>query len=527
MKISSKIDAVTIFARGAEIVRVAPIELSCGDVELIVEDLPVGLVANSLRVEALADGQLELGSVDTRSVHISCEKNRLDDEARQLIEKRIEKLEDEVQALEGKLHTAQTQKNLMEGLAQMPGSPPETQTDWGRILNLVGERLPKTHEMFNHLTIERRKLQKKIDDLRNQLACEPENTELQTRVRISARAESALKGQLILRYQVREASWEPLYDARLQTEGGSNEGPVIDLVRRASIYNNTNENWDQVALSLSTTNPASGTSTPDLLPLVLDILPDIEPMRIEQSRGLTADDIPLRAASLSPMMAGGSAVVKKAVERESEIETTGFAACFKVPGRICLQRRGEEKKVRLGSENLKPRLQVRATPLLDATAYLYADFKLEGELALLPGKVALYRDNIYVGDGQLPLVNVGERHELGFGADDQLVVKRVEKKRTKGSHGLIKTENTDEFSFRITIINHHKQTMPVRILERIPVSNHEKLKVERLRDMSAPTIEDVDDKRGVLAFEEDVAAGDEYVIKLHYRLSWPKDERIG
>jgi len=209
------------------------------------------------------------------------------------------------------------------------------------------------------------------------------------------------------------------------------------------------------------------------------------------------------------------------------VEQAMFQARFKVPGRITLAGRGEAKKVRIASQKLVPRLQVRATPLLDPTAYLYADFKLDGELALLPGKVGLYRDNTYVGTGQLPLVNVEERHEMGFGADDRVVIKRAEKKRAKGSHGLIKTENTDEFMFKITVQNHHKQAMPVRILERIPVSNHEKLKVERLREMSDPTIEDVDDRRGVLAFEEDVAAGDEYVIKLHYRLSWPKDERIG
>ena len=138
--------------------------------------------------------------------------------------------------------------------------------------------------------------------------------------------------------------------------------------------------------------------------------------------------------------------------------------------------------------------------MLDPTAFLHADFELTGELALLPGEVALYRDNVYVGTGRLPLVNVGEHHELGFGSDDQVSIKRVELQRTKGRHGLIKSENTNEVHFKISVSNHHKQMMPVRILDRIPASNHEKLKIERLREMSPPTDEDVDDQRGVLAY---------------------------
>jgi len=78
MNITSKIDAVTLFPRGAEITRLAKIELEEGEHEIILRDLPQGLVQNSLRVEGKADERLEIGAVDSRTVHIPIEVKRLE-----------------------------------------------------------------------------------------------------------------------------------------------------------------------------------------------------------------------------------------------------------------------------------------------------------------------------------------------------------------------------------------------------------------------------------------------------------------
>jgi len=424
------------------------------------------------------------------------------------------------------------QKNLMDSLAAMPGSPRSPKTNWGKIYDLIGERLPLAHETLNQLRIERRDVQKNIDNLACKLADAPHEPRFCFEVVISAKADASLTGELTIRYQMAAAGWQPLYDARLETEPDEGE-QLVDLVRRASITQNTGEPWEDVALTLSTTRPSGGTAALDLAAKIIDILPDHPPAPLRMATaGMLRKSSPgketTEAAFDDEVHSMPEAnMMRAALEEESQVEQSGFQARFNVAGRVCLEGNGVEKKVRLGGQKLAVNLLIRSTPLLDPTAYLHANFELTEEPALLPGKVALYRDNVYVGNGQLPLVNVGEHNELGFGADDQMIIKRIELKRTKGSHGLIKTENTDEFTFQITVHNHHKQMMPVRIVDRIPASNNEKLKVERLKDMSEPTHENLDDKRGVLAYEFDLLAGDENEINIHYRLSWPKDERIG
>ena len=538
MKLISKIDTVTLFSRGAEISRRVAIDLKEGRHCLELRDLPAKLLENSLRVEGQVDGLLEIGAVDSRIVHTSTKEKVLEESERLSLEKRIEELDDEKRDLEGRLQVAATQKNLMDSLAAMPGSPRSPKTDWGKIFDLIGERLPKVYETINSLKTELRSIEKKIVDLRQQLSDQPQKTIMQTEIKISTRARNAVRGYLVIHYQIAEAGWRPLYEARLDT-GGEEGGASIDLVRRAAIHQNSGEAWEDVAMVLSTTRPSAGTSAPGLASQVLDILPEhplvpagVEPVTRDYSLQSLAPQEAARPAAMSNDNTGMPApaslkAMRKVVEQEIPVEQARFQASYKVAGRVTLSGKGQQKKVRLGAQKLSARLQVRSTPMIDTTAFLHADFELEGELALLPGEVALYRDNVYVGNGHLPLLNVEDRHELGFGVDDGVVVKWVEKTRRKGSQGLIRSENTDEFEFMISVRNTHRQTMPVRILGRVPVSAHEKLKVERLKDMSVPTSENVDDERGVLAYEYDMAPGSEKIITLHYRIHWPRGEQIG
>ena len=62
----SRVDAVTVFPQGAEVSRVAKVQLEKGPHTVILNDLPADAVPNSIRVEGLASGKLEIGSVDSR-----------------------------------------------------------------------------------------------------------------------------------------------------------------------------------------------------------------------------------------------------------------------------------------------------------------------------------------------------------------------------------------------------------------------------------------------------------------------------
>ncbi len=121
--VTSRIETVTVFPAGAEATRTARLTLAKGEHTLVFSDLPAEAVPGSIRVDGKATAGLDIQSVDTRRRYIP----RADQEALQAerkgIEDEIEKLRDERGLLQGQEDAAQTQKTLLQNLAQMPGRP--------------------------------------------------------------------------------------------------------------------------------------------------------------------------------------------------------------------------------------------------------------------------------------------------------------------------------------------------------------------------------------------------------------------
>ena len=126
-------------------------------------------------------------------------------------------------------------------------------------------------------------------------------------------------------------------------------------------------------------------------------------------------------------------------------------------------------------------------PEKDITAYLYAKFNHnKGEAALLPGRVALYRDGMFVGNSTLPLISAGQEHLLGFGPDDAIKVRRETIAQNKQETGFLIKANTEERRYRIFVHNLHQRLVKITVLDRIPHSFMDEITVSTLSDATKP-----------------------------------------
>ena len=113
---------------------------------------------------------------------------------------------------------------------------------------------------------------------------------------------------------------------------------------------------------------------------------------------------------------------------------------------------------------------------MDPTAFLEASFKQNEDAPLLPGRVAIYRDGVFVGRGQMAAAGKDETVRLGFGADDKVKIERTVLKRNEGSAGLIvTTSKTDERAFKTTVRNGHDFPIKIAIEDQLPVSENEEI----------------------------------------------------
>lgn len=204
----------------------------------------------------------------------------------------------------------------------------------------------------------------------------------------------------------------------------------------------------------------------------------------------------------------------------ASVAAAPFQAVFAVPGRLTIPGTGEAKRVQLQQNNIEPTLTVRTVPKIDPKAYLYVKLVLPNGSPLLPGDVSLFRDGAFVGAGKLPVLAPGEEHEIGFGADDRVRVRHAIVKQSRGETGLISSSRTDSQNFRITVKNQHERAVDLVVLDQIPVSLNEEIRVDLLGP-TKPTKRNLDDKRGIIAFESKLEPEQERVIEFGYRVTWP------
>jgi uncharacterized protein (TIGR02231 family) len=272
---------------------------------------------------------------------------------------------------------------------------------------------------------------------------------------------------------------------------------------------------------------ARGGRAPDLNSLIVQYPP---PPRASASASGAMDSARLRTAPLALAPAAkmaADALSERADEQQAAAEIGSFQVVFKIPGRVSLGASEGAKSLRVSGAMLTPDLAVRAVPVLDPTAFLEASFKQNEDAPLLPGRVAIYRDGVFVGRGQMTAAGKDETVRLGFGADDKIKIERSVVKRNEGSAGLIvTTSKTDERSFKTTIRNGHDFPIKVAIEDQLPVSENEDIQVEMLPSTTPPTTTNLRDRRGVLEWAFEARAGEVRDIGFAWRVRWPKDKGV-
>jgi uncharacterized protein (TIGR02231 family) len=444
--------------------------------------------------------------------------------------------------LQAAIQAAEAQKALIGNLAQLPthpapaNGPAPVQPDWTQIFGIIGQRLAEAQKAVIETQIKMREVDRQIKDLDGKLASLAPAQDERTEVKIFVNAGAALEVEIAIRYQVGAASWLPFYDARLAT-GTKAETPKLQLLRRASIQQRSGESWDDVVLALSTTRPGAGTAAPELQPVTVDYEPDPQRPLPPVASGPMPRSIAQESAELDRVAGAEDArratraksapapAPVQAEEVRAAVETQAFQAIYTIAGRVTVPATGEAKRVQIDEAQLEPALTVRTVPKREQKAFLYAKVAMARGTPVLPGQVSLFRDGTFVGNGRLPLLAPGEEHELGFGVDDSVRVRHTIAEEKRAETGIITSSKTDTRSYRIAVKNLHARAIPVTVIDQIPVSQNGDIKIELL-GKTAPTKRDLDDKRGVLAWEMSLQPDEEKVVEFGYRATWPGAKRI-
>ncbi|WP_342360758.1 mucoidy inhibitor MuiA family protein [Terrarubrum flagellatum] len=528
LTLSAKIDAVTVFPDGALVTRLGDIAIPAGSHQVILQGLPAGVDPASIRVEGVADQALTIGSAEMKSVAADVKPDTE-------VLKKVRDLRAELATVNGKIDAAEMQKRTIErfSIATPEASAKEGKpidiAQWRAAWTAVGEGAAEINAQLTALRARAAEIDTEIRSIEATLGRTRPNLAPRLDVAVAIEAEADAKAKLKIIYRVRGARWAPVYDARLST-GATGVKPSIAFVRRASVTQNTGEDWTDASLTLSTTRVAGGVAAPDMGSLVANIF---EPTFYGRavSSGVAAPPAPPQPAARAQPMDEALAKPaeprqRTAEEQEAAADSSTFSAEYRLPGKVTVAKDGSPKTVRLSSRDIEPELQVKAAPSLDTTAYLTARFANADDAALLPGEVLLFRDGVFVGKTRIGLTASGDQLDLGFGADDRVKIERAPVKKRENDPGWFTASKYQISDFRTVVTNLHARPMRVTIVDRVPVSENTAIVVEQLRETTAPTEKQVGDKRGVMAWSWEMQPNEKKEVRVAYRMKWPADRDI-
>lgn len=261
-EIKSKVNEVTVFIEGAQVVRKKSVELNPGRTTLKFTNLSPFIDAKSVQVKA--NGAVTVLSVNHQQNYIK--KMKRTQEIVDL-ESRLEILDDKMLIEKTYLAIIRDELIFLNENRVIRGSDQELNIDnLKEASSFYGSRLTslKLDEIKrNKVVVE---LQKEKNDINNQIRTLTSIKEFPSgEIFVKVKAERGTNAKFELSYVVGNAGWFPSYDIRTK-----NISEPVELIYKANVRQDTKVDWENVKLSFSSSDPNISGVAPKLMTYFLD-----------------------------------------------------------------------------------------------------------------------------------------------------------------------------------------------------------------------------------------------------------------
>lgn len=262
---TSIVTEVTVFPQGAEVTRKVTVDLAAGENEVVIADLPAGLVAEALRVlppKGVSLGASTLQPERPMSARPTASPDRLTaeaalDSARSDVAATtaaVDLVLADIAAAEARAAFAQSVRLTEAGAT--PAVIRDTAAAIGAEVAAAAQAAVAARNALPPLQKAQAEAALALTRAEAVLAALPAPPASHAILSVALEADSAGKVDLVIRHFVGDAFWTPVHDWHLTT----GDVPTLRLDRAASVQQNAGEDWSEVMLTLSTAQPGRDVS---------------------------------------------------------------------------------------------------------------------------------------------------------------------------------------------------------------------------------------------------------------------------
>ena len=459
------VDEVTVMEDRARVVRRTKVELPAGASRLRVDRVSPVMVDKTLGA-SVSGGVVRDVHVERRAIL------RVEDreEAIRALDEEIEDTEDAVDRMERRLARIEAALALLDEAGERTVEEVEQDASWahsepqGWELRLTGLSTRERALREERLGA-RRELAERRRDLgrvrqRRQAAAKPSDT-LRAVLVLEVVLPEAGEVELSVEYLVPNACWRPYHRATLDRD------EALRFESEGCVWQNTGEDWVDAQLRFSTQRPSLGAEPPRLVTELLRVQRKSDVIQVEQRQQV------IERAGLGR----GEAVKSDTSPELPGIDDGGDVLELRASQRSTVPSDGRPHRVGLSSFEAETEAWLFCAPELVNGVLLKTAQTNAGTAPLLAGPVDLVKNGGIVGRTAVLFVSPGERFELGWGPDPALRVHRdVEELEPETS--LLRNWHSTTKKVVNKLSNLGPSTKHVELVERVPVSELEKVKIE-------------------------------------------------
>ena len=539
----SKIESVTVFLSGAQINRAADVTLKKGKNILYFRGLGEGI--NPQSIQASAPEAFLINSV----IH---EINYLDKTAES---PKVKQLQDSLEIIKILIEDNSLEHGVLENEKNMIL---KNQSIASKEQGLSIDELQKATDFFrsrftevldkqlgyvranNKLALRRNAITLQLNEL-NAKRNRPSND-----IRVVVEAANPGACPVSLSYFTQGASWTPGYNIRAK----DTKSPIL-LEYKADVIQNTGIDREDVKLTLSSGNPNTGGTQPNLTPWNLyvqqpivttygrrtdsysdnaaapkmaekSVTEDAEISALEQDDSY--DDFGGAEDEPEPSLAVDGAygyTAPAGLSSYTTVQEGATTAEFRISVAQTIRSNGKAEQVTVKTAELPAFYRHFAVPKLDDDAFLVGGITSWDTLNLLPGNAQIFFEGTYVTEVSINPAYTSDTLNLSLGRDKKVVIERTQMKdfskvRTLGAN----RERT--FAYEIKVRNTKDSPVNLTLEDQIPVSQDKDIVVS-LTDASGAK---KDDATGKLTWELTLAPAETKVIKLMFTVKYPKNRSV-
>jgi uncharacterized protein (TIGR02231 family) len=527
----SKIDKVVVYLSGAHLYYNEKVNLQAGNNVFTFENISPNIIENTLQASSKGGTLME---VNTR-VRYKEKKNPMNNYASSIakILDSLSEVDYQIQGIENHLYVLSYEKKMLLNHPLIKG------TSLRDSLPLLRTSMEFTREKLSEiLALELRWNRQKNDsekeknrlNLRHQeltllqngnytdegLAATPIN-----QVVVSVYAENAGLADIQFSYFIENASWIPNYDLVANPNNSQ-----LSLKYFALISQTSGLNWNQAALTLSSSNPMELNIKPVLANWYIGF---IEYRRLTQKH-LSNAALPLKKQSLrmqedldAPMAGSeGDYAEKKSLSEYIQISENLIRTEYAIKLKYEINSDGKSHKVMIKEQQIPIQLEFAAVPKLSSEAFLMGRLSAWEDLQILPGSARIYFDGAYVGETLLGSQSNTDTLDINLGRDRSLVISR-KKVKDKTRVRTLDNEKIETRTIELLVRNTKSQSILMNLEDQIPVSqNPNEIKVS-LVDADGANLDEVS---GILRWKIKLSAKETKKISFTYEVRYPKNKTI-